>query len=649
MSPSPGLPRDWIPTLVRLLEREPSVARVVVTDARGSTPREPGAFMLVGQDGVEGSIGGGRLELEAIAAARALLTDPGVSARVSKVVLAADVGQCCGGVVSFWLDKFTRDDVSLLRAAGDAGARGAAVLVSEVTALGIRRRVARSQDSRGVLGSGSSGMQPPLLEAASAAAPGDLTAAVDCLLREPRSRAQPVVLAVANSVAANAVSTATGANATTTTGATTTGATGANATGATTGAIGANATGATTTTGAIGRASVATELTFIERLDDNLPAVWLYGAGHVGQALARILAELPLRLTWIDSRAELFPTTLPEGVRVLQDADSVATVFEAPVGAYFVVMSHSHPLDFELCHALLERNDFAWLGLIGSDSKAARFRSRLTRTGLSADVIAKLVCPIGVEGINSKWPAAIAVAVAAQLMQRVSAAERSEVLAPPLPLLTMAAQPVVLSPEVARPEGAHPMASHPVGSHPMASHPVASHPVASHPVASHPVASHPAASHPVASQPVAAQPVASHPVASHPVASHPVASHPIASHPVASHPVASPLEIPVSTVPELPWPPRATSAIPEPLSAPCAPELCSTCGSSTEAPSPSRPAKSDVATASSATVTNAGPTSSPARTDPNRSSGPSADRPARLDTSNSSNTTSSPRPDTVPS
>ena len=469
MSSSPGLPRDWIPTLLRLLEREPTVARVVVTDARGSTPREPGAFMLVRQDGVEGSIGGGRLEFEAIAAARALLTDPGVSARVSKVVLAADVGQCCGGVVSFWLDKFTRDDVSMLRAAGDAGARCAAVLVSEVTALGIRRRVVRGQESRGVLSSGSAGIQPPLLEATSATAPGDLTAAVDRLLREARLRAQPIVLAVANSVAANAVSTATGAN----------------------------ATGATTTTGAIGRASVATELTFIERLDDNLPSVWLYGAGHVGQALARILAELPLRLTWIDSRTELFPTTLPEGVRVLQDADSVATVFEAPVGAYFVVMSHSHPLDFELCHALLERNDFAWLGLIGSDSKAARFRSRLTRTGLSADVIAKLVCPIGVEGITSKWPAAIAVAVAAQLMQKVSAVERSEVLAP-LALLPMAAQPEALSPE---------------------------------------------------------------------------ASYPVVSHPVAQHPMAGP---------ELPWFPAGTSATPEPLGAPCAPGLCSTCGSSTE-------------------------------------------------------------------
>jgi xanthine dehydrogenase accessory factor len=511
VSSSPGLPRDWIPTLLRLLECEPNVARVVVTDARGSTPRESGAFMLVGQDGVEGSIGGGRLELEAIAAARALLADPGVSARVRKVVLAADVGQCCGGVVSFWLDKFTPDDVSMLRAAGDAGARCAAVLVSEVTALGIRRRVVRGQESRGVLGSGSAGMQPPLLEATSAAAPGDLTAAVDRLLREPRLRAQPIVLAVANSVAvptATTAATATGVIAT-----------------AASAAATAAATGATATV-----AHATAELAFIERLDDNLPAVWLYGAGHVGQALARILAELPLRLTWIDSRAELFPTTLPEGVRVLQDADSVATVFEAPVGAYFVVMSHSHPLDFELCHALLERNDFAWLGLIGSDSKAARFRSRLTRTGLSADVIAKLVCPIGVGGITSKWPAAIAVAVAAQLMQNISAAAD-----PSQALLPKALPSVAMSP----------------------------------------------------------------------LASLPKALPLVESRPTSPQPVAPPLQTRPPASADRPRPPRLTPATPEPHVAPCAPELCSTCGSSAEA--------------------------------------------THTDTAHSSNTTPSPRPDTVPS
>ena len=380
MSHSPGLPRDWIPTLERFLEREPTVARIVVTEARGSTPREPGAFMLVGQGGVEGSIGGGRLELEAIVAARALLADPSVAARVSKVVLAADVGQCCGGVVSFWLDKFSRDDVSLLRAAADAGARGAAVLVSEVTADGMRRRLIGLQDE---------------------ATP------VDRLLHEPRQYAKPVVVA-----------------------------------------------------------SGSGELTFTERLDDIFPSVWLYGAGHVGQALARILAELPLRLTWIDSRTDLFPNPLPDGVRVLQDADSVATVFEAPVGAYFVVMSHSHPLDFELCHALLERNDFAWLGLIGSDSKAARFRSRLARAGLGADVIAKLVCPIGVEGITSKWPAAIAVAVAAELMQKISAAAahaQSEAM-PSKPMPPKAMPPMALPPKALPPKAMPPMAMPPTAT-----------------------------------------------------------------------------------------------------------------------------------------------------------------------------------------
>lgn len=347
-----GLPRDWLPTLVNFLDREPVVVRIAVAEVRGSTPREPGAFMLVGRDNVEGSIGGGQLEWEAIAGARELLADTGVAARVNKVVLGADVGQCCGGVVSVWLERFTRESLGLLRVASDAGARGCVVLSSTIRGCEVEHSVVRRA------GTGTSAIVATRVATADAGI--DETTAR--LLREPRQRALPILTR--------------------------------------------NAAG---------------DLTFIERLDDEFPAVWLYGAGHVGQALARILTELPLRLTWIDSRAELFPDTIGCGARILHDPDSVATVSEAPVGTYFVVMSHSHPLDYSLCHALLERNDFAWLGLIGSASKAARFRSRLKRAGLGADVIRKLVCPIGVDGIESKWPAAIAVAVAAQLMQQISA------------------------------------------------------------------------------------------------------------------------------------------------------------------------------------------------------------------------------------
>jgi len=334
------LPREWIPAVLQLLEQEPAVVRIVVAEVRGSAPREPGAFMLVGRDGVEGTIGGGRLEWESIASARELLEDETKAARLSTIVLGADLGQCCGGVVAVWLERFTREDVGFLRFARETGARGPAVSSSTVTGAVVERRLVCATE-------GSS----------------DLVATQEhVLLRKPRSNALPRVVR-----------------------------------------------------------DVAGGVGFLERLDDEFPAVFLYGAGHVGQALARILADLPLRLTWLDSRSELFPAVEPEGVRIRRDADSLATVSDAPPGAYFLVMTHSHPLDFALCQAILERGDFAWLGLIGSESKAARFRSRLKRAGVPSETLARLVCPIGVAGIESKWPAAIAVGVAAQVMQQISA------------------------------------------------------------------------------------------------------------------------------------------------------------------------------------------------------------------------------------
>jgi xanthine dehydrogenase accessory factor len=85
-------------------------------------------------------------------------------------------------------------------------------------------------------------------------------------------------------------------------------------------------------------------------------------------------------------------------------------------------MTHDHALDYTLCRAILNRGEFAWLGLIGSHSKGARFRSRLAREGFAPETIARLVSPIGVGAVESKWPAAIAIAVAAQLLQVFEAA-----------------------------------------------------------------------------------------------------------------------------------------------------------------------------------------------------------------------------------
>lgn len=164
--------------------------------------------------------------------------------------------------------------------------------------------------------------------------------------------------------------------------------------------------------------------TLQERLDEDQPYVWLYGAGHVGQALARVLATLPLQLTWIDSRRELLPNDLAESVRTVVSNDPVATVRDAPRNTRFVVMTHSHPLDYALCKAVLERNDQAWLGVIGSQSKSVRFRSRLVSDGLGREQTDRLVCPIGVDGIDSKLPAVIAISVASQLLQTFAASAR---------------------------------------------------------------------------------------------------------------------------------------------------------------------------------------------------------------------------------
>lgn len=166
--------------------------------------------------------------------------------------------------------------------------------------------------------------------------------------------------------------------------------------------------------------NIGTGIALHEHLDAMQPPVWLFGAGHVGQALVRVLAELPLALSWIDARAELFPHAVSDSVRCLAPADPVAALAAAPANAHLLILTHDHALDYALCRAALASGRFATLGLIGSNSKAASFRARLARDGLSAAQVARLVCPIGIEGIASKWPAAIAISIAAQLLQNLS-------------------------------------------------------------------------------------------------------------------------------------------------------------------------------------------------------------------------------------
>ena len=157
------------------------------------------------------------------------------------------------------------------------------------------------------------------------------------------------------------------------------------------------------------------------RLAPAYQPVALFGGGHVGHALIDVLARLPLLVTWIDSRDEIFPASLPSNISCQYSDPVQAEVGALASGSRVLVMSFSHAEDLEVVAACLTRQrlqaDLPYLGLIGSQTKWATFQRRLAARGFSAQELAHVTCPIGVAGISGKEPEVIAVAVAAQILQ----------------------------------------------------------------------------------------------------------------------------------------------------------------------------------------------------------------------------------------
>ena len=152
--------------------------------------------------------------------------------------------------------------------------------------------------------------------------------------------------------------------------------------------------------------------------------VALFGGGHVGKAIVRILSTLPMQVMWVDSRDEIFPEKLPSNV-VCEHSDPVQAAVNdldvIPAGSHVLIMSFSHAEDLDIVAACLqrqrERADLPFIGLIGSKTKWATFRHRLEDRGFSESELAHVTCPIGVSGVAGKEPEVIAVSVAAQLLQ----------------------------------------------------------------------------------------------------------------------------------------------------------------------------------------------------------------------------------------
>jgi len=259
--------------LARLARETGVLVRVHAT--QGSAPREAGTWMAVWREGLTGTIGGGQLEFQAIAAARALLDAPPAAGDDAPVryPLGPSLGQCCGGVVHLRYQRIAAADIAPLR-------------------------------------------------------------------RELTQQFKPVAL---------------------------------------------------------------------------------FGGGHVGAAIARLLATLPYAVRWIDSRDGVFPEALPAQVHTEHSEPVQDAVADLPTGAHVLIMSFSHAEDLDIVIACLKRlrarDDLPYIGLIGSKTKWATFRHRLEARGFTEAEMDRITCPIGVPGITGKEPEVIAVAVAAQLLQ----------------------------------------------------------------------------------------------------------------------------------------------------------------------------------------------------------------------------------------
>jgi xanthine dehydrogenase accessory factor len=318
------------------IERHGAAGLLSVVGAAGSVPRETGARIVLQPDGgFYGSIGGGRLEYEAIAAARAALQGGRGKAQFRDWPLGPNLGQCCGGLVKTLTETFDIRDLTAVRRLEEAEKAGTFVTLSRLDDDG---RVAR------------------------ALASGETAGAYD--------EAMP---------------------------------------------------------GRFGKTQ------FREHFGEAATPVLLFGAGHVGRAVVLALAPLPFAVRWIDSRPDQFPQFVPQNAVTVCTDNVGRELAQAPRDALIIVMTHSHPLDFDITVAALRRRNFDFVGLIGSETKRARFISFARQMNVAEGDLDRLVCPIGITEIKGKEPAVIAAALAAQLLivcEQVSVAHPSPAIQP---------------------------------------------------------------------------------------------------------------------------------------------------------------------------------------------------------------------------
>lgn len=154
----------------------------------------------------------------------------------------------------------------------------------------------------------------------------------------------------------------------------------------------------------------------LEPFIPNPKKLFLFGAGHVGREVVKVLAGLPVNIIWVDERDNEFPPQLPAVVKKVVTSSAVSVLENLSADDYVLVMTHNHDLDYDIVRHAMKLGGFSYLGLIGSATKRARFDKRLQVDGIATLDLQNLICPIGIGGVKGKHPREIAIAVAAELL-----------------------------------------------------------------------------------------------------------------------------------------------------------------------------------------------------------------------------------------
>jgi xanthine dehydrogenase accessory factor len=350
---------DWMQSLESTHNQKLNYVVLSVVETKGSTPCRAGdKIIYTGQSPMFGSIGGGNLEYQALNHANHLLTQNTDNITIQKYPLGATLGQCCGGFVKIMFESFVnqRSDST----SNNTWLENCLDLANKESDFILATIVYSEADkypmgTKVVLPTNQNNLNSKLENFPKEALDGT---------HQTLQSSKKVTMKECTLTDKQKI-----------------------------------------------------DVCYEQFSSSQLQSVAIFGAGHIARSLMPILTQLPIKVYWIDDRQSQFDEYLGDIGSIKQICDDFTlAINDLPKNTYCLVITYSHQIDFEICEKIIARNDFCYLGVIGSKIKGKRFRDRLRHKGWSDNLVSQLICPIGVKHAFLQSPISIAVSITSELL-----------------------------------------------------------------------------------------------------------------------------------------------------------------------------------------------------------------------------------------